>query len=123
MFEKKAPPPVPDLPPEVFKLLDRIEVIERDHDSMDRLFEMHLLGWESSKSEYTRELRKAKELLLEIKGSIKLAKKDFMALVEVFKLQANTDEFDRLKSMIDSMPMERMMTKVEFERRLKDARR
>ncbi len=106
--------------PEFLNILMRVENLEDEQNKLHRDEEMKILSWDSDISSAKREIRRLKEKTEETKNKISMLKQTFLNLVTEFKIRANEEEFDKLKRKVDSFDIEKLLTRREFEKMLKD---
>ncbi len=102
------------LEPDLIRFLSRIEDVEDSGKKTSRFMQMKTLEWDSSMSEFRRNVNMAKNQLEEIRRKKSILKQNFINIVNEFRTKGGDDDFNKLQRKVDDWKLEEFITKKEF---------
>ena len=106
--------------PELDRFSERTYVLDDLSNKNKRFIDRKALEWESTVSELRRELNYCKLEIKSLTAHLIYTKKLFINLVNDFKDSALEEDFRRLKHTIDDWHVDKLITRKEFNKMLKD---
>lgn len=106
--------------PDLLKVLIRIEELESGSNSIGRDIEIKDLEWTSNSSQFKRETHQSKEHIKDLHARVRKIKLDFVDVVNEFRNKATTEDFEKLKKIVDEWHPENYISRHEFLRRIED---
>ena len=106
--------------PELDRFSERTYVLDDLSNKNKRFIDRKALEWESTVSELRRELNYCKLEIKSLTAHLIDTKKLFINLVNDFKDSALEEDFRRLKHTIDDWHVDKLITRKEFNKMLKD---
>jgi len=104
-----------NIEPRFLKFLERIEELDKTRKEIGRFINKKDLEWGANVSEYNRGLYKAKKEVENIEKHIKEIKEKFMKMIDVFKMKAMKEDFEKLKKDLEHLNYQEYMTREEFK--------
>ncbi len=106
--------------PELDRFSSRTDDLDDLSKKNKRFIDRKALEWESTVSELRRELNYCKMEIKSLTVQLLNTKKSFINLVNDFKDTALEEDFRRLKHTIDDWHVDKLLTRKEFNKMLKD---
>ena len=106
--------------PELNRFSDRTTILEELSKKNKRYIDMKALEWNTTVSELRREINTAKLEVNSLKQYLMNTKTLFINLVNEFKDTALEEDYRKLKHTIDDWHVDKLLTRKELKKLLKD---
>jgi hypothetical protein len=107
--------------PEFLDFLERIESLDMQAARSNRFIDKQDLQWSTTMSELKRELNMITRELEQMDLRNKDMRRNFVNIVNDFKLRSMEDDFKRLQNSANTLRVEKLITRNEFKRMLRDS--